>query len=388
VPSYSVEDPFGLAGELTAEEQLIASTVRDWVRRRFLPTVIDAWRAGGLPDELGVELGQLGVLGMHLEGYGCAGTSATAYGLACLELEAGDSGLRSFVSVQGSLAMFAIHAFGSEHQKERWLEPMAAGEVIGCFGLTEPDAGSDPGAMRTSARRDGDGWVLNGTKMWITNGSCAGVAVVWAKTDEGIKGFLVPAGSDGFRTVDIKDKLSLVASTTSELIFEDCRLGEDAVLVDVNSLRGPLACLSEARYGIVWGAVGAARACLEAALDYTASRIQFGRPIASRQMVQQELVEMHVAVNNGLLLATRIGRLKDEGRVTPEHISYGKFNNVRMAADVARRARALLGANGITLEYPVMRHLVNLESVLTYEGTHQIHTLVLGKALTGHAAFE
>ncbi len=386
--SYSVDDPFGLAADHTDEERLIAATVRDWVRRRFLPIVIDAWRAGALPAELGGELGELGLLGMHLQGYGCAGTSATAYGLACLELEAGDSGLRSFVSVQGSLAMFAIHAFGSERQKERWLGPMAAGEVIGCFGLTEPDAGSDPSAMRTAARRDGDGWVLNGTKMWITNGSRAGVAVVWAKTDEGVRGFLVPAGTDGFRAIDVKDKLSLVASTTSELVLEDCRLGEDSLLPEVSSLRGPLACLNEARYGIVWGAVGAARACLEAAIEYTASRIAFGAPIAARQIVQQELVEMHVAVNNGLLLATRIGRLKDEGRVTPEHISYGKFNNVRMATDVARRARALLGANGITLEYPVMRHLVNLESVLTYEGTHQIHTLILGKALTGHAAFE
>jgi glutaryl-CoA dehydrogenase len=388
VTSYSVDDPFGLAADHSDEERLIAATVRDWVRRRFLPIVIDAWRAGALPAELGGELGELGLLGMHLQGYGCAGTSATAYGLACLELEAGDSGLRSFVSVQGSLAMFAIHAFGSEQQKERWLGPMAAGEVIGCFGLTEPDAGSDPSAMRTAARRDGDGWVLNGTKMWITNGSRAGVAVVWAKTDQGIRGFLVPAGTDGFRAIDVKDKLSLVASTTSELVLEDCRLGEDSLLPEVSSLRGPLACLNEARYGIVWGAVGAARACLEAAIEYTASRIAFGAPIAARQIVQQELVEMHVAVNNGLLLATRIGRLKDEGRVTPEHISYGKFNNVRMATDVARRARALLGANGITLEYPVMRHLVNLESVLTYEGTHQIHALILGKALTGHAAFE
>ncbi len=386
--SYPIEDPFGLGAELSGEEQLIASTVRDWVRRRFLPIVADAWRAGALPAELDRELGELGLLGMHLKGHGCAGASATAYGLACLELEAGDSGLRSFVSVQGSLAMFAIHTFGSEEQKDRWLEPMAAGEVIGCFGLTEPDAGSDPGAMRTTARRDGGGWLLNGTKMWITNGSRAGVAVVWAKTDEGIRGFLVPAGAAGFRTVDVKDKLSLVASTTSELIFEDCRLGEDALLPGATSLRGPLACLSEARYGIVWGAVGAARACLEAALEYTASRVQFGAPIAARQIVQQELVEMHVAVNNGLLLASRIGRLKDDGRLVPEHISYGKFNNVRMATDVARRARALLGANGITLEYPVMRHLVNLESVLTYEGTHQIHALVLGKALTGHAAFE
>ena len=274
--SYSVDDPFGLSADLSGEEQLIASTVRDWVRRRFLPIVADAWRAGSLPAELGPELGELGLLGMHLEGHGCAGASATAYGLACLELEAGDSGLRSFVSVQGSLAMFAIHAFGSEQQKDRWLEPMAAGEVIGCFGLTEPDAGSDPGAMRTTARRDGDAWVLNGTKMWITNGSRAGVAVVWAKTDEGIRGFLVPAGSDGFRAVDVKDKLSLVASTTSELIFADCRVGEEALLPGASSLRGPLACLSEARYGIVWGAVGAARACLEAALDYTATRIQFG----------------------------------------------------------------------------------------------------------------
>src|SRR5665213_1550560 len=385
--SYAADDPFALAGELGSEEQLIASTVRDWVRRRFLPIVADAWRAGGLPAELPRELGELGLLGMHLEGYGCAGTSATAYGLACLELEAGDSGLRSLVSVQGSLAMFAIRRFGSEEQRERWLPPMAAGEVIGCFGLTEPDAGSDPASMRTTARRDGDGWVLNGSKMWITNGSRAGVAVVWAKADGVVRGFLVPAGSEGFRAVDVHDKLSLVASTTSELILEDCRLGADAILPDAISLGAPLACLNEARFGIVWGAVGAARACLESALEYTASRVAFGSPVATRQIVQQELVEMHVAVNNGLLLATRIGRLKDEGRIAPEHISYGKFNNVRMATDVARRARALLGANGITLEYPVMRHLVNLESVLTYEGTHQIHTLVLGRALTGHAAF-
>lgn len=385
--SYAADDPFALAADLRSEEQLIATTVRDWVRRRFLPIVADAWRAGALPAELGAELGELGVLGMHLEGYGCAGASATAYGLTCLELEAGDSGLRSFVSVQGSLAMYAIHAFGSDEQKQQWLPSMAAGEVIGCFGLTEPDAGSDPAAMRASARRDGDGWVLNGTKMWITNGSRAGVAVIWAKTDEGIRGFLVPAGSAGFRAVDIHDKLSLVASTTSELVLEDCRVGADALLPGAGSLGAPLRCLNEARYGIVWGAVGAARACLEAALEYTATRTTFGAPIATRQIVQQELVEMHVAVNNGLLLATRIGRLKDEGRVAPEHISYGKFNNVRMATDVARRARALLGANGITLEYPVMRHLVNLESVLTYEGTHQIHALVLGRALTGASAF-
>ena len=385
--AYSTEDPLDLAAELGAEERLIAETVRDWVRRRFLPLIGDAWRAGSLPDSLGPELGELGLLGMHLEGYGCAGASATAYGLACLELEAGDSGLRSFVSVQGSLAMFAIHRFGSEEQRERWLPQMAAGEVIGCFGLTEPDAGSDPAAMRTTARSDGDGWVLNGTKMWITNGSRAGVAVVWAKAPAGIRGFLVPAGAEGFRTVDVHDKLSLVASTTSELILEDCRLPAEAMLPGATSLGAPLACLNEARYGIVWGAVGAARACLDAALEYSATRTSFGAPLATRQIVQQELVEMHVAVSNGRLIAQRIGALKDSGRVAPEHISYGKFNNVRMATDVARRARALLGANGITLEYPVMRHLVNLESVLTYEGTHQIHTLVLGRALTGHAAF-
>ena len=385
--SYSVDDPFGLAAEHTNEERLIASTVRDWVRRRFLPIVADAWRAGGLPAELAGELGELGLLGMHLEGYGCAGASATAYGLACLELEAGDSGLRSFVSVQGSLAMFAIHAFGSEEQKERWLEPMAAGEVIGCFGLTEPDAGSDPAAMRTTARRDGDGWVLNGTKMWITNGSRAGVAVVWAKTDEGIKGFLVPAGTEGFRTVDVKDKLSLVASTTSELILEDCRLGEDSVLPGRQLVARAARVSQRGALRDRLGAVGRRGPAWRRRSTTPRPGSPFGGPIAARQIVQQELVEMHVAVNNGLLLATRIGRLKDEGRVTPEHISYGKFNNVRMATDVARRARALLGANGITLEYPVMRHLVNLESVLTYEGTHQIHTLVLGKALTGHAAF-
>jgi len=385
--SYSIDDPLAVGTDFGDEERLIAATVRDWVRRRFLPIVGDAWRAGELPVELAVELGELGLLGMHLEGYGCAGTSATAYGLACLELEAGDSGLRSLVSVQGSLAMFAIHSFGSEEQKQRWLPRMAAGEVIGCFGLTEPDAGSDPAAMRTTARRDGDGWVLNGTKMWITNGSRAGVAVVWAKAEDRIRGFLVPTDSEGFRAVDIHDKLSLVASTTSELVLEDCRVDADAMLPTADGLRGPLSCLSEARYGIVWGAVGAARACLEAALDYSSTRTAFGAPIATRQIVQQELVEMHVAVNNGLLLAARIGRLKDDGRLTSEHISYGKFNNVRMATDVARRARALLGANGITLEYPVMRHMVNLESVLTYEGTHQVHTLVLGRALTGHAAF-
>jgi glutaryl-CoA dehydrogenase len=384
---YAVGDPFELTTDLSDEERLIQQTVREWVARRFLPIVGEAWRAGELPAGIARELGQLGLLGMHLDGYGCAGASATAYGIVCQELEAGDSGLRSFVSVQGSLAMFAIWRFGSEEQKQEWLPRMAAGEAIGCFGLTEPDAGSDPGSMRTSARRAGGDWILNGTKMWITNGSRAGVAVVWARTDEGIRGFLVPSGARGFTAVDIKDKLSLVASTTSELVLEDCRVPDDARLPGVTSLRGPLSCLDEARYGIVWGAVGAARACLEAALDYTASRISFGSPIASRQLVQLDLAEMHVAVNNGLLIAARIGRLKDRGRALPEHISYGKLHNVRMALEVSRKARQLLGANGITLEYPVMRHMTNLESVVTYEGTQQVHTLVLGRALTGHSAF-
>ena len=386
-PQYQPSDPFGVAAEFNDEESLVQSTVRDYVRERFLPIVADAYEKGELPAGIGRELGELGLLGMHLTGYGCAGTSATAYGLACLELEAGDSGVRSFVSVQGSLAMFAIWRWGSEQQKQEWLPRMASGEVIGCFGLTEPDAGSDPGAMNTRARRDGDDWILNGSKMWITNGSRAGVAVVWARTDEGIRGFLVPAGTKGFSAPDIRGKLSLRASTTSELVLEDVRLPAEAMLPEATSLRGPLSCLNEARYGIVWGAVGAARTCFETALEYAGTRRSFGAPIAARQIIQQELAEMHVGVTNGLLIAQRIGRLKDEGRAAPEHISYGKFHNVRMALDVARRARQILGGYGITLEYPVMRHMTNLESIITYEGTHQVHTLVLGKALTGIAAF-
>src|SRR5580704_19066232 len=320
-------DYLGLDALLSAEELAWRDKIRTFVHDRIRPDIREWYEQATFPAELAPEMGRLGLLGTCLSGYGCPGRSAVEYGLAALEVEAGDSGLRTFVSVQGSLAMTAIHRFGTEAQKQRWLPPMAAGEVIGCFGLTEPDAGSDPGAMRTTARADGDGWVLSGTKMWITNGSRAGVAVVWAKTEQGIRGFLVPAGTEGFRAIDVKDKLSLVASTTSELVLEDCRLGDDALLPGVSSLRGPLACLSEARYGIVWGAVGAARACLEAAIEYTATRVAFGAPIAARQIVQQELVEMHVAVNNGLLLATRIGRLKDEQRLRPELISYGKFNN-------------------------------------------------------------
>jgi glutaryl-CoA dehydrogenase len=324
---------------------------------------------------------------MHLEGYGCTGASATAYGLACLELEAGDSGVRSLVSVQGSLAMYAIHRWGSEEQKQDWLPRMAAGEAIGCFGLTEPDSGSDPGSMRTRARRDGSDWILHGQKMWITNGSVADVAVVWANTDEGVRGFVVPKGTPGFTTQDIHGKLSLRASITSELLLDDVRLPADALLPEANSLRGPLSCLNEARYGIVWGAVGAARACLEAALDYSVNRIQFDRPIASFQLQQLKLATMALEVNRAMLLALHLGRMKDDGTLRPEHVSMGKLGNVNAALDVARTARQVLGANGVTLEYPVMRHMNNLESVVTYEGTADIHALVVGGALTGISAF-
>jgi glutaryl-CoA dehydrogenase len=333
-------------------------------------------------------MGALGLLGMHLEGYGCAGTSAVQYGLACTELEAGDSGARSFVSVQGSLSMFPIWAFGSDEQKERWLPGMATGDFIGCFGLTEPDAGSDPGSMRTVARRDGTDWVINGTKMWITNGSVADVALVWAQTDDGIRGFITPTDTPGFSTNDIHRKLSLRASITSELVLDDVRLPEDSILPNVVGLKGPLSCLNEARYGILFGAVGAARACYEAALDYSLERVQFNRPIAGFQLTQKKLVDMMVAVNRGMIVALHIGRMRDQGTAGVEDISFGKMDNVRMALSVAREARSVLGANGITLEYPVIRHMNNLESVYTYEGTNEVHTLILGQAITGLAAFE
>jgi len=330
----------------------------------------------------------MGLLGMHLEGYGTAGASAVMYGLACLELEAGDSGIRSLVSVQGSLAMFPIWAYGSEEQKQEWLPRMAAGEAIGCFGLTEPDYGSNPAGMRTFARRDGDDWILSGTKMWITNGGVADIAVVWAQTDDGIRGFLVPRGVDGFTTKDIERKLSLRASVTSELIFDDVRLPGDAVLPGVRGMKGPLSCLNEARYGIVWGSMGAARACVETAVDYAKTRIQFDKPIGAFQLTQRRLVDMAVELHKGLLLALHLGRMKDEGRTAPEHVSFGKLNNVREALAICREARGILGANGVTLEYPVIRHMNNLESVVTYEGTNEVHTLILGKALTGLDAFE
>jgi glutaryl-CoA dehydrogenase len=324
---------------------------------------------------------------MHLDGYGCPGASATAYGLACMELEAGDSGIRSLVSVQGSLAMYAIHRWGSEEQKQEWLPRMASGEALGCFGLTEPDSGSDPGSMRTRARRDGDDWILHGQKMWITNGSVAEVAVVWARTDEGVRGFLVPRGTPGFTTQDIHGKLSLRASVTSELLLDDVRLPASAMLPEATSLAGPLSCLNEARFGIVFGAAGAARACFESALGYAKERVQFGRPIASFQIQQQKLAMMALEVNRATLLALHLGRMKDAGTLRPEHVSMGKLGNVNAALDVARSARQVLGANGVTLEYPVMRHMNNLESVVTYEGTADVHALVIGGALTGIQAF-
>jgi glutaryl-CoA dehydrogenase len=386
--AISPKDFLGIDHLLSDEERDIRDTVRAFVQDRVVPHVGDWFEEARFPtSELAPQLGKLGVLGMHLQGYGCAGASATAYGLACMELEAGDSGLRSLVSVQGSLAMFAIWRWGSEEQKQDWLPRMAAGEAIGCFGLTEPDAGSDPGSMRTRARRDGSDWILHGQKMWITNGSIADVAVVWAVTDEGTKGFLVPRGTPGFTTQDIHRKLSLRASVTSELLLDDVRLPEEAVLPEVSSLRGPLSCLNEARYGIVWGATGAARACFEAALEYSKERIAFGRPIAATQIQQNKLAQMALEVNRSTLLALHLGRLKDEGRLLPEHVSMGKLGNVNDALAVARAARQVLGANGITLEYPVIRHMNNLESIVTYEGTADVHALVVGGALTGIQAF-
>jgi glutaryl-CoA dehydrogenase len=386
-PALNPRDFLAIDRQLSDEERDIRDTVRAFVADKVTPNVGDWFEAGTIPIELARELGQLGLLGMHLEGYGCAGASATAYGLTCMELEAGDSGIRSLVSVQGSLAMFAIWRWGSEEQKNEWLPRMAAGDAIGCFGLTEPDAGSDPGAMRTRARRDGPDWILHGQKMWITNGSVADAAVVWARTDDGIRGFIVPKGTKGFTTQDIHKKMSLRASITSELLLDDVRLPESAMLPETNSLRGPLSCLNEARYGIVWGAAGAARACLEAALDYAKERTVFGKPIAGTQIQQTKLAQMALEVNRATLLALHLGRLKDSGVLRPEQVSMGKLGNVNAALDVARTARQVLGANGITLEYPVIRHMNNLESVVTYEGTADVHALVIGGALTGISAF-
>ncbi|MEX1909175.1 acyl-CoA dehydrogenase family protein [Janibacter sp. Y6] len=389
--STRAQTPLGLFGTdhlIVEEERDIRDTVRRFVDDRIRPEIAGWFESGQIPArDLARELGSLGVLGMHLEGYGCAGTSATAYGLACMELEAGDSGLRSLVSVQGSLAMYAIWKHGSQEQKEQWLPRMASGEAIGCFGLTEPDFGSDPGGMRTRAVRDGDDWVLDGAKMWITNGSIADVAVVWAQAEGTIRGFVVPTDTPGFSAPEIKRKVSLRASVTSELVLEGVRLPADAVLPEVTGLSGPLSCLNEARFGIVFGSLGAARDCLESALTYSADRSIFDRPLSAYQLTQAKLADMTLELGKGMLLALHLGRLKDEGQLRHEQVSLGKLNNVREAIAIAREARTILGAAGITLEHPVMRHANNLESVLTYEGTSEVHQLIIGRALTGEAAF-
>jgi glutaryl-CoA dehydrogenase len=388
-------DFLDVGGLLQDDERLVRDTVRAFVDERIKPNIAAWFEEGRFPRELIPEIAQLGLFGMHLEGYGCAGASAVAYGVACMELEAGDSGVRSFISVQGSLAMYAIHAYGSEEQKQNWLPKMARGEAIGCFGLTEWDFGSDPGGMRTTARRSGSDYVLSGSKAWITNGGIADLAIVWARTDPedgkrsgAIRGFIVPKGTKGFRTAEIERKLSLRASVTSELILEDVRLPQDALLPNVSGLRGPLGCLNEARYGIVWGCLGAARTCYETALEYAKTRIQFEKPIGSFQLTQAKLVDMLLELQKGELVALQLGRMKDAGKLRPEHVSFGKLNNVREALAICREARTILGASGITLEYPIIRHMNNLESVLTYEGTSEIHTLVLGEALTGIPAYK
>ena len=381
-------DLLGLDDDLDDDNRLLRDTMRKFADDRLRPNIRDWFEDGTLPArELAEEFGSLGVLGMHLHGYGCQGSTATQYGIVCAEIEAVDSGLRSLVSVQGSLAMYAIYAYGSEEQKQRWLPSMAQGRAIGCFGLTEPDAGSDPGSMRTTARRDGSDWILNGGKMWITNGSIADVAVVWARTEDGVRGFLVERGTPGFSTQDVHHKLSLRASVTSALSFDDVRVPTDAQLPEARGLRGPLGCLTEARFGIIWGVTGAARDALASALDYAGTRTQFGKPIAGFQLTQRKLAEMAVSYNQIQLVARRLGELKDAGRIEPHQVSFGKFSNVRAALEICREARSILGGSGITTEYPVLRHALNLETVLTYEGTHEVHTLVLGSHLTGIDAY-
>jgi glutaryl-CoA dehydrogenase len=386
---FDPHDPLGLAASLSSDEIAVRDTVRRFCAEHVTPYVADWFEVGDLPvaRDLVRQFGALGLLGMHLRGYGCSGSSAVHYGLACVELEAADSGIRSLVSVQGSLTMFAIWSNGSEEQKRQWLPGMAAGELVGCFGLTEPDIGSDPAAMKTRARRDGSDWILNGRKMWITNGSIADVAIVWAATDDGIRGFVVPTDAPGFSASTIHRKLSLRASITSELVLDDVRLPGDAMLPGAIGLKGPLACLSEARYGIVWGAMGAARSAWQSAVEYAAQRTQFGRPIAGFQLTQAKLVDMAVELHKGQLLSLHLGRLKDSVGLHPAQVSFGKLNNTREAIKICRTARTILGGNGISLEYPVIRHMVNLESVLTYEGTPEMHQLILGQAITGIDAF-
>jgi glutaryl-CoA dehydrogenase len=380
-------DFLDIDAHLSEGEKAIRDEIRAFARARIEPNIRGWWEGAIFPRELVPEMGRLGLLGMHLSGYGCAGRSAVEYGLACMEMEAGDSGLRTFVSVQGSLSMTAIHEFGSEEQKQEWLPPMARGEAIGCFGLTEPTAGSDPASMKTYARKQGSDWVLNGEKRWIGMGTIADVAVIWAQTDDGIRGFLVPTGTAGFSARDITTKVSMRASVQCDLLLNEVRLPGTAILPGAEGLRGPFTCLNEARYGIIWGSMGAARNCFECALQYAKEREQFGKPIASFQLTQEKLVNMMLEIEKGMLLALHLGRKKDEGTLRPEQISFGKLNNVREALGIAREARAILGGNGITLDYPIIRHMNNLESVLTYEGTSEVHTLVLGHAITGLPAF-
>jgi glutaryl-CoA dehydrogenase len=388
VATARIEDLLDVDSLLAPEEIELRQTVRRFGEQRLRPYVADWFEAAEVPArELAADLGKLGLLGMHLEGYGCGGSTATAYGLVCQELEAVDSGLRSLVSVQGSLAMFAIYRHGSEEQRRQWLPAMATGDVLGCFGLTEPDFGSNPAGMRTTARRDGADWILNGSKMWITNGSIADIAIVWARAEDGIAGFIVPAGTPGFTARDMTHKLSLRASITSELNLDDVRLPAEAKLPEARGLSGPLSCLSEARFGIVFGSVGAARDCLEATLDYVGTRVVFDKALAGYQLTQAKIADMAVELGKAQLLALHLGRLKDSGRIRPDQVSVGKLNNVREAIKIARQCRTLLGANGITLDYPVIRHANNLESVLTYEGTSEVHQLVIGEALTGVSAF-
>lgn len=372
---------------LTREEIEVRDGVREFVEERIKPNIKEWFEGGIFPREIVPEMGSLGMLGMHLEGYGCAGKSAVEYGLACMELEAGDSGLRTFVSVQGSLAMSAIHKFGSEEQKQSWLPRLASGEAIGCFGLTEPEAGSDPSSMKTHARRDGDEWVLNGSKRWIGLASIADVAVVWAQTEDGIRGFLVPTETPGYSAQNIEHKLSMRASLQCEIHLEECRVSADAMLPEVSGLRGPFSCLNEARYGIIWGAMGAARDSYECALEYSENRSQFDQPIASFQLTQKKLVDMMLEIQKGTMVALHIGRMKDAGTLRHEQVSFGKLNNVREAIEIAREARTILGGNGVTLDYSPLRHANNLESVRTYEGTDEVHTLVMGNAITGIPAF-
>lgn len=384
----NVLDLTNFSALLNDEERMLQTAMREFADKSLRPNIQDWYENGSLPVEhLSPQFGELGALGMHLEGYDCPGTSAVAYGLACMEIEAVDSGLRSFVSVQGSLAMFAIHHWGSEEQKQKYLPKMAAGEYIGCFGLTEPDAGSDPASMKTRAVRDGDDWILNGTKMWITNSPIADVAVVWARTDEGFAGFILEKGMEGFSAPEIHKKLSLRASITGEIVLDNCRVSDAQRLPEVSTLRGPLTCLNEARYGIIWGALGAARDSLETAIEYTETRNVFGKSLSSYQLTQAKLADMAVELNKSTLLALQLGRLKDEGKLAPHQVSVGKLNSTRVAIDIARQCRTLLGASGITLEYSPMRHANNLESVLTYEGTAEMHQLIIGQALTDKSAF-